>query len=218
MREELRNRERSFRPLRPKLVRHLLPGGNGFGVALAGLLPPGFFPTTFLQRFPGMENHTDWPNGLWVPAVRADDGTVVVFGRDRTDVAVAEAVEASSAVPGMFRPYLFDGVPYVDGGLASPTHADLAAGIDPDLVIISAPMAKPVLRPMAGLARARLRTETARLRATGLDPVVITPTRDLVEQAQGYPRRNPDAAPIIEATAAELTARALTAAGLVGTG
>ncbi len=209
MREELHNRTRTFRPLRPKLVRHMLPGGNGFGVALAGLLPPGFFPTTFLERFPGMDELAGWPHGLWIPAVRADDGAVVVFGKDRTDVAVEEAVQASSAVPGMFRPYLFNGIPYVDGGLASPTHAALAAEIEPDLVVISAPMAKPVLRPMAGLARRRLSTERSALEAAGISQIVIRPTRELVEAAVGFPRSNPAAGPVIEAQAAELTETAL---------
>jgi len=217
MREELRNRKRTFRPLRPKLVRHLFPGGNGFGVALAGMLPPGFFPTTFLERFPGMDALTTWPNGLWIPAVRADDGELVVFGRDRSDIAVSEAVQASSAVPGMFRPYLFEGVPYVDGGLASPTHADLVAAIKPDLVVISAPMAKPVLRPMAGLARRRLSTELSTLRAGGVSPVVIRPTRHLTEAAAGFPRRNPGAGTTIEAAAADLAADAVAAAGFAAT-
>lgn len=209
--EEMAGQKRSFRPLSPGLFRHALPlgGGNGVAVAVAGLLPPGQFPTSGLGRFVGVNQHDGWPEGLWIPAVRAQDGEVVVFGRDRTDVSVADAVEASSAIPGLFRPKMIDGVEHLDGGLASPTHAYLAAEGDPDLVVISSPMTRPSRRPMARLARRRLSPERRQLDARGLPTMVIQPPREAAELFRGFPRRNRGAAPAIVGMAADATRRAL---------
>ncbi len=59
------------------------------------------------------------------------------------DVSLADAVAASSAIPLVFHPYEIDGRTYVDGGVASGTHADLLLGASEplDLVLVIAPMA-----------------------------------------------------------------------------
>jgi NTE family protein len=212
MREEMRAAKRTWRPLSPGLARHALPGGRGVGLAVAGLLPPGFFPTGWVERFPGIGRLTDWPDGLWIPAVRASDGEVVVFGRDRCDVPVPAAAEASSAVPGMFRPKVIDGEAFVDGGVASSTHADLLMDAGVDFVVVSAPMTKPVARPFAALARRRLAAEVDALRAAGVETVVVRPSAAAAAAARGSPRRNPGAAPAIADHAAAATRLALAAA------
>lgn len=58
-------------------------------------------------------------------------------------VGIADAVAASSSVPLVFTPYDIGGDLYVDGGVASGTHADLVlASRQPlDLVLVLAPMA-----------------------------------------------------------------------------
>ncbi len=76
----------------------------------------------------------------------------VVFGTESApDVGIAHAVAASSAIPLLFRPYSIDGGLYVDGGVASGTHADLVLGSDKpmDLVLVLAPMAADVQRKRA---------------------------------------------------------------------
>lgn len=76
----------------------------------------------------------------------------VVFGtKSAPDTGIAHAVAASSAIPILFRPYPIDGGLYVDGGVASGTHADLVLGSDKpmDLVLILAPMAADVQRKRA---------------------------------------------------------------------
>jgi NTE family protein len=212
MRAELKAARKTIRPLSSGLARHALPGGKGATYALAGLLPPGWFPTGWLATFPGMEHLTDWPNGLWIPAVRASDGELVVFGRDRRDVPVHVAAQASSAVPGMFRPQVIDGIPFVDGGVASSTHADLLVGSDIDTVFVSAPMSKPSRRLFARHARRRLMEEVETLRAAGIETVVVEASADLVDAARGFPRRNPQAAPLIVGHAVEATRLALATA------
>ena len=186
-------RKRTYRPLAPGLARHALPGNGGVGIAVAGLLPPGWFPTEPLGRFPGIDALTGWAGGLWIPAVRSVDGATVVFGRDLTEVRVADAVEASSAVPGIFSPKEIGDHQYLDGGLASPTHAHLAAERPPDLVIVSSPMTRLSRRPLARHARRRLEAEKRVLGSVGIDVVVIEPVE--TDDFRGFPRRNPEAAP-----------------------
>jgi NTE family protein len=63
---------------------------------------------------------------------------------------VASAVAASCAIPAYFAPVDIGGVSYVDGGVHSPTNADLLAPCDLDLVVISSPMSmqpRAMLRP-----------------------------------------------------------------------
>lgn len=76
----------------------------------------------------------------------------VVFGTDSApEIGLADAVSASSSIPLLFRPYEIDGRFYVDGGVASGTHADLILGhTEPlDLVLIIAPFAADTQRKRA---------------------------------------------------------------------
>lgn len=72
--------------------------------------------------------------------MRRADGRRVVFGRSGAPPAdVPSAAAASCAVPGYVRPVRIGGVEYVDGGVHSPTNADLLADLDLDLVVVSSP-------------------------------------------------------------------------------
>jgi NTE family protein len=210
---QLRAAPKTLRPLSPGLARHALPGGRGITLALAGLIPPGWFPTDWLASFPGMNLLAGWPDGLWIPATRAADGDVVVFGRDRRDVSVQDAVEASSAVPGMFRPKVIEGVSFVDGGVTSSTHAELLIGSGVNLAIVSAPMAKPSRRVFARQARRRLKAEVASLERAGIATVVVEPSAAAMEDARGFPRRRPEAAAAIADHAVAATRLALASVG-----
>jgi NTE family protein len=59
------------------------------------------------------------------------------------DVALRDAVAASSAVPVVFDPHIIKGKAYVDGGVVSGTNADLVLGNPTplDLLLVIAPMA-----------------------------------------------------------------------------
>lgn len=212
MMSEVRKARKSLRPLSPRLARHLLPGGQGMTMALSGVLPPGWFPTLFLASFPGVAGLDEWPKGLWIPAVRANDGEVVVFGRDRRDVSVTAAVEASSAVPGMFQPRMIGSEAFVDGGAASPTHASLLIDEGVDIAIISAPMNKPSRWFLARHARRKLAAEVDALEAAGTQTIVVAPSPEAAAAARGFPRRNPGAAPLIVDHAAQATRIAFAAA------
>ncbi len=111
------------------------------GRVVSGLLPPGNIRTDTLGDRMIELHGTDWPDDeLLVTTVRLEDSERVVFGKDRTDIDVGTAVEASSAIPGFFRPVRINGFRYVDGGVHSPTNADLLLDRDLDLVVLVAPM------------------------------------------------------------------------------
>ncbi|MEM8922682.1 MAG: patatin-like phospholipase family protein [Actinomycetota bacterium] len=193
--EALRHPLRSVRPVAPGLVRHV--GRVGVATALVGLLPGGLFPTLFLRRFTA---DVPWPDQLWIPSVRIDDGRVVVFGRDPITVTLGDAVEATQAVPGLFRPKVIDGARYVDGAVASSTHADTLVSEEHDVVLVSAPMTRPGRGPIRVRARRRLDRELEELRRAGSHTVVLRPDDAIVEAAEGFPRGGPAAgADIVDA-------------------
>jgi NTE family protein len=78
---------------------------------------------------------------------------------------------------------IIDGDRYVDGGVHSPTNADLVAGLGLDLVVISSPMsvARNSVRlaadqPARRLSRFALSREAARVRSAGTPVITFQPT------------------------------------------
>lgn len=156
-------------------------------VGLAGLLPRGRRPTAVLGDRLRAVHPTRWPEApTWICAVRLRDGARVVFGRDDVPLPhLPDAVEASSAVPGLLTPVTLGGVDYVDGGVHSTTNADVVARLRFDLVVVVAPMtAVPSVlrrrRPDWGkvLHSRVLAAEVASIRATGTTVLVVQPTAD----------------------------------------
>lgn len=86
-----------------------------------------------------------WPDKPTVAvAYDVSERRRTAFGTDAApSVALADAVAASSAIPLVFRPYEIGGRLYVDGGVASGTHADLVLGSSEplDFILVIAPMA-----------------------------------------------------------------------------
>lgn len=183
-----RNPLRALRPLAPGLVRRI--GRAGFTTAAVGLLPSGVFPTIPLRRFAVDDA---WPAPLWVPTLRVDDGEVVVFGRDPVPVSLGDAIEATSAMPALFQPKVIDGVRYIDGAVASATHADTLIPEAPGTVLISSPMTRPGRGPIRARARRQLAKETRALEAAGARTVVLEPDATVLAAAEGFPRANPGA-------------------------
>ena len=115
----------------------------------ASVLPTG--PTSLLdlmQENPLAWEGKAWPQQLWICATRRADGRRVVFGRHGSpSVPLPHAVAASSAIPSHFSAVVVDDTEYCDGGLYSPTNADLLAELNLDLVIIISPMSGGLARP-----------------------------------------------------------------------
>jgi NTE family protein len=153
-------REQVAERIRKQLYQRQRPGGVVRWVRrglLPGLRKPGvtmLLGTPALHHAGGIADwveeqtgamSSNWPDRATVIVAYDIAGSArVAFGtEDAPDVALKDAVAASSAVPIIFSPYEIDGRYYVDGGVASGTHADLILGSsDPlDLVVILAPMA-----------------------------------------------------------------------------
>lgn len=154
------------------------------GSIFAAFMPEGRRSTASLEQGIDKLYPVTWPvTSLWICAIRLDDGERVVFGRDSSAHAtVGQAVAASCAIPGYFTPVQIDGDRYVDGGVHSPSNADLVAGMDLDVVIVSSPMtAEPrALRlspdsAFRAACRVLLRREAAQIRRRGTRVVLIEP-------------------------------------------
>jgi NTE family protein len=125
-----------------------------------------------------------WPAGLYVCAARRSDGRRVVFGRDGSPTAsVPEAVAASCAIPGYFSPVRIGGIEYFDGGVHSPSNADVLCDERLDLVIVVSPMsaARGLARTGDAMLRLaahrRLERELRRVRRNGTSVVRFEPGR-----------------------------------------
>lgn len=167
------------------------------GVALAGLLPRGHRDLHDLGERLRPLYGGGWPSApLWIPALRADTGRRVVFGRDSVDGAdVVTAVRASTAIPGWYEPVQVGHRRYLDGGSWSSTNADLAAGLGFDLALVLAPLS--VSTGKLGLSRERVRRAYHRsvlsrevdvVHRNGTDTVVVEPHPDDLVLFGGDPR------------------------------
>ncbi len=170
------------------------PGRTRPAAAGAGWLPRGVVSTQPLQdtiRRVAPEGWAPHPN-LWIMACDYTDGHRVAFGRDDApECDLAEAVAASCAIPGFYRPVEIAGRRYVDGGLWSPSNLDVLRDAELDLVICLNPTSSlehvasrsPANRVAERLRREagrRLGWEARRLREKGTEVVLIQPTaRDL---------------------------------------
>lgn len=159
------------------------------GVLATSLLPTGRRSTDFLVSGLGARHGSNWPaKPLYIVAARRRDGRRVVFGRDgapQTDVA--HAVAASCAIPGYFHPVEINGEMYVDGGVHSPTNADVLDQWELDVMLVSSPMSvdRGAIRPTLDLpmrlgCHRYVRRETARHRRRGTAVVTFEPGGDLL--------------------------------------
>ncbi len=176
----------------------------------AALLPEGTVSTGMISEGIGALLPHAWPaDPLWICAVRQSDGQRVVFGRGDRLPRVADAVAASCAIPGFFAPVVIDGEAHLDGGVHSPTNADVVRGEDLDLVLVSSPMSRRGRRPrlsadqpMRRWAGALLDAEARRLRRRGVEVVAFQPDDDVLG-AMGFNAMDPARRGIIAKAAYE---------------
>ncbi|WP_312923085.1 patatin-like phospholipase family protein [Stutzerimonas nitrititolerans] len=112
----------------------------------------------------------DWPaKPLALVAVDVLTGEARIFDRN-SGVALADAVAASCAVPGIWPPVSIGGRQYMDGGIRSASNADLA--VNSSQVIVLAPLG--VRHGIAGRTLAR---QIAKLEQAGTRVQIIGPDR-----------------------------------------
>lgn len=168
------------------------PSSHTATAVICGLLPEGMISNEPLKDTVRRAVAGRWPDhpGLWVVACDYSTGHRVPFGRPGEPRAeIAEAVAASCAIPGFYRPVTIRGKRYVDGGVWSTSNLDLLAGDLPDLVICLNPTSSlhppqawnpahqvaHVFRRMSGR---RLGSEAKRIRRAGAEVVLIQPTHE----------------------------------------
>ncbi len=124
------------------------PGGAMLRRSLLQRVPDGQRSLAELGRHVESAD-VGWDGRLRVVALERESGRRVVFGAPGApEVPVAFAVQASCAIPGVFRPLMAGGRTYVDGGVWSPTNMDASAAGEGDRVLCLNPTGS--LRPSFG--------------------------------------------------------------------
>lgn len=146
--------------------------------SVASYLPSGFFDNASIERYlrHNLEN-AGIPNQfrelyrlskheLYIGAMNLDTAERVIFGHDENaSVTVSQAVQASTALPGFYKPARINGIDYVDGGVRRTANIDVAIEHGADLVICYNPF-----RPFSN-----------RVRRTEKDGRIIVEGRPLAE-------------------------------------
>jgi NTE family protein len=172
--------------------------------AMAAWLPVGLISTEAIKdvvRRVVMQGWTGHPN-TWIVACDYRTGRRVPFGRGGSPQAdLPDAVAASCAIPGFYRPVDIGGRRYVDGGLYSASNLDLLGDAGLDVVICLNPTstlepssARNPLDRVAETVRKnagrRLGYEARKVRAKGTQVVLIQPlAADLALMGRNLMRR-----------------------------
>ena len=182
---------------------------------VSSLLPRGRHSTEPIARGFRYLHGADWPDrDLRICAVRARDARRVVFGTPGAPTTdVGTAVAASCAIPAYFQPVSIGGHTYVDGGVHSPTNADVVLADRPDRVIVLSPMSvgrRP--GPRADLAirlalRRYLALEVRRLRRAGAQVTVIQPSPTDLTAMGMNPMRGARVGDVLQSAADSVRAR-----------
>jgi NTE family protein len=169
-------------------LRSTAPGGALFRRTLLGLAPTG------RRSLRGLGDHLErdgahWDGRLQVSAVDLGTGKRVMFGSpEAPEASVGEAVEASCAIPGVFRPVEIRGREYVDGGAWSPTNLDVAPVERGSRVLCLNPTGslRGTLAGALGIvSRSAATVEALALERRGVKVKVIAPDADSLEAFGG---------------------------------
>jgi len=170
---------------------------------LARAVPTGLFDAravdAFLTRLFAAHGRTNdfraLRRPLYLVATKLDTGASTVFGAPGKDhVPISRAIEASSALPGLFPPVEIEGEHYVDGALNKTLHASLALDEGARLVLC----VNPLVPYDATAARRERGDAPARLHDGGLPLVLAQTFRAIIRSRMqagmaAYARQYPDA-------------------------
>lgn len=180
--DEVRRRLRKYmnRPRRSQLLDLLVPITEAlqnrrlFPSAL-DYLPTGFFDNSSIERYirrnyerSGLSNdfrllYRRTKRELYIGAMNLDTAERAVFGHDEdASATISEAVQASTALPGFYKPARIRGVDYVDGGVRRTANIDVAVEHGADLIICYNPF-----RPFSNRVRLRLDRTTGKYISDG---------------------------------------------------
>ncbi len=167
-------------PTLDALVECVTPVLDAIGSARAfpfplAYLPSGVFDNASLERYlrsnierRGMSNDfrvlfRTRGVELYIVAMNLDTAERAVFGHDEDNsLTISEAVQASTALPGFYKPARLRGVDYVDGGVRRTANMDVAIEHGADLIICYNPF-----RPFSNRVVRRFRPEQNRYTLEG---------------------------------------------------
>ncbi len=147
---------------------------------LSRAIPTGVFDSSGIDRImrqmfsrPGRTNDfRKLKHRLFLVTTDLDSGESVAFGSPGyDDIPISTAVQASTALPGLFPPVLINGHYFVDGALIKTLHASVALKEGAELVLCI----NPLVPFDAELAARRSAQEQQNLKDGGL-PVVLSQT------------------------------------------
>jgi len=159
------------------------PLKHGFIESFSGLthaIPTALFDNEPIERFlAGLLSNRGFSNDfrrlakeLYIVAVDLDTGKPVRFGGEgASHVPISRAVQASTALPGLYPPVKIEGRDFVDGGLKRTLHASVALDAGCDLLFCI----NPIVPYDADLAPADKQKRHHKLVEGGL-PVVLSQT------------------------------------------
>lgn len=145
------------------------------------VIPPGLldnsgveeFLRNLLERFAKTNSFEELHTPLRIVAVDLDRGETVAFGdKSHRFVTISEAVQASTALPGLYRPVHLKGKDYVDGGVTKTAHINLAIRHGADLVIC--------INPLVPISNGAARSSLGPLSSHGVDTVLGQVLRILI--------------------------------------
>ncbi len=157
---------------------------------LSRALPVGVFDNDPLRKYLAdlfdAEGRTDdfrrLRNPLYVVATDLDSSDTVVFGQEHSDhVPISLAVQASTALPGLYPPVKIEGRHYVDGVLNKTVHASVAFEHGAGLVIC----VNPIVPVDTARAVAEGAMRRGRLTDRGMPGVLSQTFRTLIHSRMG---------------------------------
>ena len=175
--------------------------------------PAGLYSTERSRARLRDELGTEWPaRPVTVVGVEMYSGERRGFKAGEEDVApFADAVLASTAIPGVFPPVQINGRQYVDGGAYSATSLDLAADAGCKAIVCIAPLGYrsegallapdprmwPAMLTRSFFARS-LKREVTQAREQGVDVLVLRPWLDDLKQLGTNAMRQFDRGPVAD--------------------
>lgn len=169
-------------PIVQELLAHRIPMPQDY-------LPSGFFDNSSIEQylrenFERNEIPNDFPTfyeklgkELYICAMNLDTAEQVVFGHDTdTSATISQAIQASTALPGFYRPARLGGIDYVDGGVRRTANIDVAIEHGADLIICYNPF-----RPFSNRIHRRLDADTGEWVTEGT-PIADTGLTGVVNQ------------------------------------
>lgn len=131
------------------LIGHVSEFFHGEGMPpLISLLPSGAFDNRPIEAYVRenilrnrmtndfQETYRITGKRLYISAMRLDEARRVVFGPDEEQgLSISEAIQASTALPGFYKPARIGGVDYVDGGVQETANIDTAVAKGARLIV-----------------------------------------------------------------------------------